>query len=267
MSELKDHAESITIVVSSCDAFFDAWRPFAFFFRKYWPDCPFPVHLIVNELEVRSQLIQPITVGPDRGWASNMQRALEAIRTPYVLYLQEDYFLTAPVHGEQLASDIQFAMDQNAGAFCFYGRSELEPHFQHLNDRFGVVPQDSDGRTRLQATLWRHEVLASALKPGETAWNMEARGSPRTKGALTLSYSRRDNVPIPYLMSAISRALWMPEAIKLCRQHGFRIRPRFRPEYTDTKWSRRWRRAIGRARFAAALAKQRRRPIDLDHTG
>ena len=93
MPELKDFASSVAIVVSSCDAFFDAWRPFAFFFRKHWSDCPFPVFLIVNRLRVRSNFLQPITVGPDRDWAANMDVALKQITQPYVLYLQEDYFL------------------------------------------------------------------------------------------------------------------------------------------------------------------------------
>lgn len=34
MPELKDFAGSVAVVVSSCDAFFDAWRPFVFFFES-----------------------------------------------------------------------------------------------------------------------------------------------------------------------------------------------------------------------------------------
>src|SRR6185295_6926288 len=60
---LKDFAGSVAIVVSSCDAFFDAWRPFVFFFQKYWPDCPFETHLIVNRLRVESKIVRPIAVG------------------------------------------------------------------------------------------------------------------------------------------------------------------------------------------------------------
>src|SRR5438132_18161 len=50
MPELKVFASSVAAVVSSCDAFFDTWRPFFFFFRKHWSDCPLPVFLIVNQL-------------------------------------------------------------------------------------------------------------------------------------------------------------------------------------------------------------------------
>jgi hypothetical protein len=266
MPELKDFASSVAILVSSCDAFFDAWQPFAFFFRKHWNDCPFPIFLIVNRLRVHSTLLQPIAVGTDRGWASNMKVALDQVTQRYVLYLQEDYFLNGTVNRQQLAGDFAYAFERDAASFCFYGRSQLENDFTPLNDRFGIVPRDSDGRTRLQATLWKKEVLQSTLRPGESAWNMEARASERTRDLLTLSYMGRENVPIPYLMSAISRRLWTPEAISLCQSEHVQIRPRFRLQHSDVAWRRRWRRGLGRARLALALARQGNREIDLDHS-
>ena len=264
MPELKDFAGSVAVVVSSCDAFFDAWHPFVFFFRKHWGDCPFPIFLIVNRLRVRSRFVEAITVGPDRDWACNMQVALDRITQPYVLYFQEDYFLNAPVDRRQLAADFAYAFDRDAASFCFYGRSQLETDFVPLNDRFGVVPAGSDGRTRLQVTLWKKEILASALRPGESAWNMEARASERTRDLLSLSYMGRDNLPIPYLQSAITRGLWTQEALLLCRENHVRIRPRFRLEHSDVPWRRRFRRGIGRLRLAFALARERRHVIDLD---
>jgi hypothetical protein len=133
-----------------------------------------------------------------------------------------------------------------------------------LNERFGVVPRESDGRTRLQVTLWKKEALQSTLRPGESAWNMEARGSDRIRDRVVLSYCQRDNAPIPYLMSAISRGLWTPEALAMCRREGVRIHPHFRLEYSDASWRRRLRRALGRLKLARALGRQGNREIDLD---
>jgi hypothetical protein len=264
MPQLKDFASSVAVVVSSCDAFFDAWRPFVFFFRKHWADCPFPIFLIVNELPVRSQFVRPIAVGPDRGWATNMDIALKSIPQPYILYFQEDYFLNGPVRDEQLAGDFAYAVEHDAASFCFYARSKTEPGFQPLNDRFGIVPRDSDGRTRLQVTLWKKEVLQAIIRPGESAWNMEARASERTRDLLSLSYLQRRDAPIPYLMSAIVRGLWTPQALALCQEAGLEISPRFRSHHSDVAWRRRFRRAIDRVRLAVALARQRRNAIDLD---
>ena len=190
MPELKEFASSVAIVVSSCDAFFDAWRPFVFFFRKHWSDCPFPVFLIVNRLRVRSNIVQPIAVGPDRDWAANMEVALASIPQPYILYFQEDYFLNGPVNESSWPTISPTPSSTTPLRFASIARSQLEPSFQPLNDRFGIVPRDSDGRTRLQVTLWKKEVLQSTLRPGESAWNMEARASERTRDLLVLSYSQ-----------------------------------------------------------------------------
>ncbi len=254
----------IAIVVSSCDAFFDCWRPFAFFFRKFWGDCPFPVYLVVNELRIQSALIRARAVGADRGWASNMQIALPQIQESHVLYFQEDYFLSAPVRREQLAADLAYAMEHKVDSFCFRARSDLEPDFQPINDRFGIVPRESDGRTRCQVTLWKRDALLSVLRAGENAWDMEARGSERTREMLALSYSTRENPVIPYLMSAIVRGLWTPEALQLCREHGVTITPNFRETYSENSLVRKIARARTRRRLPRELARVRGSVLDLD---
>lgn len=261
---LNDFAGSIAVVVSSCDAFFDAWRPFAFFFQKCWPGCPLPVYLITNRLHVRSRTISALKTGWDHGWATNMLQALRRIEEPYIFYLQEDYFLTKPVEVTQLAQDFAYALKQQVDSFCFCDLSLLEKDFAKSNERVGLVPEVSKGRTRLQATLWKRAAFASLLKPGETAWEMESRGSERTKGMLMLSYARTDIAPIQYLMSGIVRGLWTTEAIALCQAHNFRITPRFRPTDATSLGSRKLRRAIGRLTFVAAYAKQMLRPVELD---
>ena len=263
MPELKDFTSSVAVLVSSCDAFFDAWRPFHAFLEKFWDDCPLEVFLLTNRLTIHSRRIRPIAVGEDRGWSSNLQFALRQIAHPYVLYLQEDYFLTAPVSRIQLAEDFGHIIESDADSLCFRARTKPTPGFRPLNDRFGVVPLDSDGRTRCQTTLWKRSALQSILRTGETAWNFEAGGSARTQEMQIFSYNRRDNTPIPYLMSAISRGLWMPDAIALCRKYQVEIDPFFRPIYSPRPWLRRLRRAVGRARLQRALRRQERSAIQL----
>jgi hypothetical protein len=264
MITLDKFADSVAVVVSSCDAFFDCWRAFAFFFRKFWGDCPFPVYLIVNQLRIRSGSLRAIEVGEDRGWASNLHRALHEIDQTHILYFQEDYFLNAPVRREQLAADFAYAFDKNADAFAFRARSQLEAGFASINDRFGVVPRDSDGRTRCQVTLWKREALLSILHPGENAWDMESRGSERTREMLMLSYSTRENAAISYLMSAIVRGLWTPEALRMCKQAGVTIAPHFRGTYSENSFVQKLRRAQTQIRLPRHLAQAKRGVLDLD---
>jgi hypothetical protein len=264
MPELKDFTSSVAVLVSSCDSFFDAWRPFTVLFRKFWPDCPFKIFLIVNQLRIRSSLLQPIAVGPDRGWSSNLQLALTQITHPYVLYIQEDYFLTEPVQRNQLGADFESALESDADSLCFRARTHIDQGFAPINERFGVVPRDSDGRTRCQVTLWKRTALQSILRSDETAWNFEARGSERTTDLRILSYAHRENTPIRYVMSAISRGLWMPEALALCREHRIEIDPFFRPVYSPRAWQRRLQRVIGRSRLRRQLARRHEQILALE---
>ncbi len=255
---------SVAILVSSCDSFFDVWRPFAFFFRKFWPDCSLPVYLITNHLKIRSSFVRTISVGEDRGWASNMKCALGQIDAPHVLYLQEDYFLTAPVDTRQLNADLAYALANDVDAFCFRARSDLEPGFEPLNSRFGIVPPDSDGRTRCQLTLWKRDSLLSVLHEGDTAWEMESCGSERTREMQVLSYISRENTPISYLMSAVVRGLWTREAIEMCAQEKVGIVPRFRGSYSQLPLLRRWRRAQTRRALSGALLRQKISSVELE---
>lgn len=261
---LEQFADKVSVVVSSCDAFFDVWRPFAFFLRQCWPDCPLRIFLIVNELTVSSRMITALPVWPDRGWATNLRLAIERLATPYVLYVQEDYFFTKQVDSAAVARDFAQMIELGAESLCFRARTNVESSFRPLNERFGVVPIDSDGRTRNQITLWKRDALHSILRDGESGWEMERDGSARTRHMQILSYAQRDNTPIPYLMSAIVRGLWTREAMEMCDAHRVTIWPHFRRTYSGSAWLRGIRRWRTREEAARALQQQRARVLNLD---
>src|SRR5437762_2729768 len=110
--------------------------------------------------------------------------------------------------------------------------------------------------------------MAPALPPGPRSIQAPPRpGAARpalAQNLLALCYSQRHDLPVPYLMSAIVRGLWTPQAISLCQQAGVEIHPRFRSAHSDVAWRRRFRRALDRIKLPLALARQGRRVIDLD---
>ena len=266
MNSLARFAPRFAVLVSSCDAFFDAWRPFAFFFRKHWPDCPWRVFLIVNNLDVQSDWLIPIRVGRDRGWADNLRLALAGIDADYLLYFQEDYFLTAPVHAARLAADCEFCLERGVDHLCLkelplpevaaWPRADAGNHL-------AVIPAASPWRTRLQVALWRRTALLDALRPGESAWDFEARGSARTRDRLSLTYTDASDTPLPYLASAIVRSLWTPAALRLCAENGVEITPRFRGVYSTSSKLCKLRRSFDRLRFPLARRHQGRTPVRL----
>ena len=264
---LSDFAPRFAVLVSSCDAFFDAWRPFVFFFRKHWPRCPWRVFLIVNELDVRSDWLTPIRVGRDRGWADNLRVALEEIDADYLLYFQEDYFLTAPVNVARLAADCAFCLERGVDHLCLKELPLPEvatwPRAGDGREDLAIIPADSPWRTRLQVALWRRAALLDALRPGENAWDFEACGSARTRGRFSLTYTSAGDLPLPYLASAIVRSLWTPAALQLCAENGVEIMPRIRGVYSTAPSVCKLRRTIDRLRFPLARWQRNQTPVNL----
>ena len=173
-------------LLSSCDRS-SSMRggSFAFFFRKFWADCPFATYLIVNELEVRSATIRALRVGKDQGWASNMQPCAGANRhaptsstsrrtTSSPLEVQRDQLCQR--HRPRQAT--RTPRRSASAIFRFSSRSLAVATSASV--LFGM---NRKGARALQAALWKRDVFSSLLRPAESAWDMEARGNERTRAA------------------------------------------------------------------------------------
>lgn len=257
------------VLVSSCDRFFDAWRPFAGFWRRHWPAAAlrWPVYLIVNELPVRSDWLTALAVGRDRGWSDNLRQVLGRIEADYVLYLQEDYFLIAPPDADWLETTLARMRKERVDLLCLramppgYGAGEW-PRIPHSEERLSEIPEGSPWRGRLQAAFWRREALLDALRAGESAWDFEARAGERLRGLRAWTVTGEDgNEALPYLSSAIVRGLWTPDARRLCAEQGVAIEPDCRGTSSPSRRRCKWRRALDRVRLPLAARRQRRRGV------
>jgi hypothetical protein len=228
----------LAVVVSSCDSFRDAWAPFFYFFAKRWPDCPYPVYLITNHGTYRDPLVRCLPVGRDRGWADNLSLALDRIETPHILYLQEDYFLTRPVHTEHLREDIAFMQRHRAAYLGLYPIPTPEEPVFDSHPRIGRLAAEAAMRVSLQAAVWDVTALRALLRPGETGWDMERLGSDRSRDRLFLRMNSFETAPLDYFFTAIKRGAWEPGAVEMCRQENIVLDLRFRPVRPETKWQR-----------------------------
>ena len=59
-----------SVLISSCDAYADLWRPFFTLFWLNWDDCPFPVYLSTNELHYPDRRVTTLNAGPEAVWTT-----------------------------------------------------------------------------------------------------------------------------------------------------------------------------------------------------
>ena len=165
-------AANLAVVISSCDLYSDCWKPLFHSIHQYWSDCPYSIYLISNHKDSGDESIRTIKVGEHLGWGSNTKKALAEIHEEYILYLQEDYFLGAPMSTDAVEKHVHFCSDNNVD----YIRLEA-PYRDNLpihgNIDYCEDPVAAKYAFSLQPSIWKKDSLHQFCIEGWTGWDYE----------------------------------------------------------------------------------------------
>lgn len=199
---------NITILVTSCDKYAELWDPFFTLLFKSWPDLntvhkDIPIILISNKIAYQNPRVQNVQIPNEKSWSDNMLEALQQVKTKYVLYLQEDYFITrldsVRLHDLiQLLDKDSIANIQVSAITPNQITGKLYPSIEDVQYK----GQFDEWRTSLQASIWTIEDLKFLLRPGENAWAFESPGNIRSQGMRKHFLLTSSNEPITYLNMA-----------------------------------------------------------------
>lgn len=172
----------LAILIPSFDKYADIWPITAYFFKKHWPGCPYPVYLGSNGEDKRFAVPEGwnyINAGPDRSWSRSMADYLEAIPNPRVLVYLDDFIMTASPDIAIIEEAIA-TMDSTGCPFV-----QLTPKAactRSFNDHFVFVPRWNDYRTSLMPTIWDKGLLSSLLGYDFNPWQFERRAGITREG-------------------------------------------------------------------------------------
>jgi len=219
------------VIVSSFDGFADCWNHFDFSVSKYWPDCPWPIVLLTGEKTCQLQHVRIMQLGQDRGWAGNMIEALRRTDAEYVLYLQEDYWLSQTVKTDKLCEWLGLMKQNN---WQYLRLNPCPPPDRILEDRpeLGECLPDNKYRASLQAAFWNKQFFLRLLREGENGWDFEAHGRERAGNSLGTCFCVSAPVKDPAFCginycddTAIRRGQWTRGAIHYARREGLTLNP------------------------------------------
>lgn len=228
----------LTILVNTCDGFADCWAPFFALFAKFWPDCPYPIVLNTETLDYTfadlDLRVAKVALGEERRltWSECLARCLDAIDTPYLLYLQEDYFLEAPVRADLVEAFVAVMRAGDADVIRLMECGGSGPWWPTGDPRLWHVDQRAVYRIALQAAIWRRSTLYRHLRAHETAWQLEVFGSARARrvrGERVLCAARDlfhgpGREIIPYQPTGIVKGRWERRIVEpLFATHGIAI--------------------------------------------
>lgn len=230
-------ANDLTIFVNTSDNFDDCWGPFFRLFNLYWPDCPFPIVLNTETKDYQYKSLDitcsKVSAGDATriGWSECLLRALDKIQTPYILYLQEDYFLESPVKEDRILDLLNELRAGVAGAIRFSGSNGIGPFHPTKSSLILEVDKSAKWRLSLQAGLWKKSVLASLVRKHETPWQLESYGSIRTRWLKdkiccvnSVNNTSFDNEIFPYTPTGVVAGRWVREVVEpLFKKHEIDI--------------------------------------------
>jgi hypothetical protein len=205
---------SLAVLVVSCDKYSDLWRPFIGQLGRYWPLCPYPKYLQMNENPAEFEGFTSLRVGPDVSWSDNLAKALSLIPERYVLLFIEDLMLRAPVDESRLAEVLAWA----SGSEPDYLRlNPTERPQERVNRLVGRVREGAMYRTSTVLALWKKSSLASLLESGESAWQFEIDGSYRSDRLKGFYSTWADCFPV---VNAVIKGKWRRSAARELSAQG-----------------------------------------------
>lgn len=218
------------IAVISCWNYRDAWPAFFGLLTKFWPDCPYPVDLLTDRLEVFDDSVKPMRAtcsfgkcpSPrdilihDGSWCEMLASYAADLGEESCLLFQEDFLLTAPVKRELVEDGLDW-LGNGIGMVRLYPCPGAEQDGEDTN--YAIVPRGTPYRISCQASIWNPQFLYAIASRLKTPAEFEIEGSKLAESLPdTVLAFKRDLQPWPleYLCSAISRGKWNPDAKKLC---------------------------------------------------
>ena len=200
-------SKDISILITSCDKFYDTWEIVTQSFKDYWPDCPYDIYLMTNEISYTHSKIKNIQIGKDESWSLNLKNALDKINTKYVLIWLDDVFLSQKVDNNHFDLIEKFIKENSIN----FLRLRPTPVPSKWDGDFGEIYQNAlFYRVSIFATIWDIKTINDLLIDVESSWDFEIKGSIRSSKYDGFYCIR--NEPFAY-MHGIEKGLWKIDAL------------------------------------------------------
>ena len=194
-----------TVLVTSCDAYRDVEGPFLALFRRYWPDCPFEL-VVSGETGAEKGFDRAVLSGRGKTWSQMLVEALDAVATPYVLMLMNDYFLSSPVDTPRLLGLLEEAKSRDALNY----RLCPDPPRAVKNTAYAVS---------CKAGFWNRLFLRELAAKTRSAWEFERYGSYMFDESDTRPLLVTERLEFPFL-DVVHKGYWEPFGLELLEREG-----------------------------------------------
>ena len=206
--------DRVAALVVSCDKYSDLWEPYFSLFWRFWPDCPFSVYLLNNNIDLTIPQVQILSVGEDISWSDNLRKAITPLKEEYILLLIEDFFICDFIDTAKLLEVLARALDKKVN--CIRMTALPKPD-KRIDEAIGIASKGTVYRTSVVSSVWKKGVLLDLLKPGENAWDFEINGSVRSDAYDAFYSTCQNHFPT---INGVIKGKWQRSAIRKLKSFG-----------------------------------------------
>lgn len=228
---------SLAVLVNTCDKFLDCWNPFFQLYEEFGlndKECKIYLNTEYADYTYPRLDITPLRVCVAGNWTESkpptwswcLRQALKGIKEEFVLYMQEDYFLDAPMDAERIRRYVQ-QMQQDASIDCIYVSSCTIPTAAECTKE-GLRPGKRHAwyYANCQAGIWRKSCLMELIRDYEDAWQFERWASKRAsvlgKAIYVGDYELSDS-PVSYVLTGVIQGKWFEPVVELFAKHKIEV--------------------------------------------
>ncbi len=170
----------LTILVMSCDKYYDTWKPFITCFRKYFPACPYQVVLSTENNCTGEDLAFDCIIYSDKEeWSARLKETLSKIDSEYVFMLLDDFWFYDYIDITMFQRDYKYIRThENIGTI--YVNYEAWRFLRNYNSDYYEWKKGNIYRANTRPAFWKKEYLEKILNNSENVWQFERIASDRT---------------------------------------------------------------------------------------
>ena len=180
----------VTVIIQSCDAYRKFWDGWYLSWNRYWNwDLNWPIYFCNEELDLpfrdpRIQQIKSPKSLDKKGFSDRMIDILSKIKTKYVLYIQEDMWLTNKLDSRVFKEGLYKMRYNNWNCLRIHekigGTEEFVKSNNFINGtRLLKMKSTSEWLLTHNASIWNKEFLIESIGPNEDPWTNERDSSIR----------------------------------------------------------------------------------------
>lgn len=169
---------NFSLIISTCDQYSDLWKAHILLLNQNWADRNVPTFLVTDKpTDETFENVEVVAAGEGTEITERLKAVLPLIKTDYIFFTLDDYFLTEKISTEAIHEDIQIMEKHRLDYLRLFVMTmkslknrrakEIEPGIFLLDNHAG------DYIISLYAGIWRKDFMEKTLTKSQNAWQYE----------------------------------------------------------------------------------------------